>query len=907
VGARAASWGVRARAALDTLSSAPWRRAPWLLWRRPGVLVPTAGAAAVLAASLASVPLFLSSAGSEAVALQAAERCPRDTGATYLIPPRRGSLLGAPDPFTPLTDGLGPSIQWGRLETWLEGPDGSRRTPVVVLFREGALDHLDVVEGSPRPGGVWVSDRAAAMTGVGRSAPADLGGVPTPVAGVYRDLAAGTISDPYWCSHRADLLVQVRGMDLVPPPPVVIADRDTWSRLEGSADSAVVETAWEAPLRSDLTVTEARGLVEELACNGTAATDLPWCAVGATFVRRHDVASAAYADSEVEAAGVAAFVRTNFASSLPFVADRARGIQAAVGGGVWPVAVLAALAGAGLVAATALLWCDRRQREVGLLTVRGLAPAAVASKAVLELAGALLIGSAAGVVLAYGVVVWVGPSPTLEPAAVVRAWWVGAAGLLLSALVVASVVAARVGPGPFGHPRRAWLRRVPWELALGLATVLSFLRLDAWGVPVSHGATVSRIDVLGLMFPVLLLTTMVAVVSRVLGLALRPLRAISRGWPSSMFLAVRRVARYRAAVIGMVAASALAIGVFGYAATIQRSLEATLQAKALIYLGSDVVVRVPQDEQIPDALADRSTAVDLYSRAWVDTSRREQVNVFAIDPTTFARASFWDASLASPSLEEIVEQLAAPPTAGRVPALVVGIDVPAVADAGIETTGTTHFEIAEVAEVQAFPGMRRGSPAMFVAASALEDLGLIPPVREIRIRGGRTEILSALDEAGTSYEETTTAAQVVDSVQFLTVAQTFGFLRSLAVASALLVVGAVAVYFDARRRSRVLAYAFVRRMGLTRQQHQRALLAEVLAGVGVGCWLGLVVALVAAGVALDRIDPLPSVRPDPLPRPATGLMVGLGLAALVIAAIAAAIAQRATDRDDPLEVLRGGT
>jgi putative ABC transport system permease protein len=893
VGARAASWGVRARAALDTLSSAPWRRAPWLLWRRPGVLVPTAGAAAVLAASLASVPLFLSSAGSEAVALQAAERCPRDTGATYLIPPGPGSTLDAPDPFTPLADDLGPSVQWGRIETWLESPDGSGRTPVVVLFREGALDHLDVVEGSPRPGGVWVSDRAVAMTGVGRGAPAELGGVPTPVAGVYRDLAAGTISDPYWCAHRTDLLVQVRGMDLVPPPPVVIADRETWSRLEGSAESAVVEAAWEAPLRSDLTVTEARRLVEDLGCKGPAATDLAWCGDGATLERRHDVATAA-------------FVRTNFASSLPFVADRAHGIQAAVGGGVWPVAVLAALAGAGLVAATALLWCDRRQREVALLTVRGVAPAAVASKAVLELAGALLIGSAAGVVLAYGVVVWVGPSPTLEPAAVVRAWWVGAAGLLLSALVVASVVAARVGPGMVGHRRRAWLRRVPWEVALGLATVVSFLRLDAWGVPVSRGSTVSRIDVVGLMFPVLFLTTMVAVVSRVLGLALRPLRAISREWPSSMFLAVRRVARYRAAVIGMVAASALAFGVFGYAAIIQRSLDATLEAKALIYLGSDVVVRVPQDEQIPAALAGRSTAVDLYSRAWVDTPRREQVNVFAIDPTTFTRASFWDASLASSSLEEIVERLAAPPTAGRVPALVVGVDVPSVADAGIETTGTTRFEIAEVAEVQAFPGMRRGSPAMFVAASALEDLGLIPPVREIRIRGGRTEILSALDEAGTSYEETTTAAQVVESVQFLAVAQTFGFMRSLAVASALLVVGGVAVYFDARRRSRLLGYAFLRRMGLTRQQHRRALLAEVLAGVGAGCWLGLVVALVAAGVALERIDPLPSVRPDPLLQPATGLLVGLGLAALVVAAIAAGIAQRVTDRDDPLEVVRGG-
>src|SRR5688500_13382452 len=77
--------GQRIRAAWRTASSAPWRRAPVLLWRRPGVLATVAGACAVLAAALASVPLFLSSVGSETIALQTAERCPRDTGASSLF------------------------------------------------------------------------------------------------------------------------------------------------------------------------------------------------------------------------------------------------------------------------------------------------------------------------------------------------------------------------------------------------------------------------------------------------------------------------------------------------------------------------------------------------------------------------------------------------------------------------------------------------------------------------------------------------------------------------------------------------------------------------------------------------------------------------------------------------------
>lgn len=870
------------------------------------MLVPTAAACAVLAASLASVPLFLSSAGTEAVELQATERCPRDTGATYVIPPGPGSLLGAPDPFTSLSDELGPSVQWGRLETTLELADASRSVDVVVLYRDGALDRLEVIEGAPLPGAVWVSDRLVESAGIGRGATPRLGGVPTPVAGVYRDLASGTIADPFWCAHRPDLLLQ--GSDLISPPPVVIADRETFFSLEGSANSEVAEAAWEAPLRKGLTVTDTSDLTEELACDGTGAASLPWCERGRRPPMRSDpVPNATIDDREIEAPDAESFVERFFSSSLPFVADRSRAIQSAVGGGVWPVAALAALAGAGLVAATALLWFERRAREVSLLTVRGVSPAAVAVKAVLELAGALVIGSAAGVAVAYGLVVRLGPSPTLESVAVGRAAWLGAVALTISALVVAVVVAARVPAGHAASGRHRWLVRVPWELALGSATLLSYRRLGEWGVPVSRGAEVSEIDVVGLMFPVLFLTTVIAVAARGLSFALRPLRRMSRTWPTSLFLAVRRIDLYRAAVLGMVAAAAVSSGVLGYAGTIQRSMDATLHAKGHTYLGSDVVVRVKDEEQVPDALAERSTEVDLYSRAWLDLPHRQPVNVFAIEPASFEQAAFWSAGMTSEPLDELLRRLAAPPTGGRVPAVIVGLDLPGTARAGIVSAGTTRFEIAEVAEVEAFPGMRRGSPAMFVSAAAMGDLGLSTRDREIWMRGERAQILQTLDDAGTTYQETTTVDRVVDAVSFLTVSQTFGFMRSLGVAAALLIIGGVAVYFDARRRSRVLAHAFARRMGLTRRQHRRTLLVEVLAGVGVGCWLGLLVAVVCAGLAHERLDPLPSVRPDPLLRPATGLMLGLAAAALVVSCIAAAVAQRATDRDDPLEVLRAGT
>jgi hypothetical protein len=59
-------------------------------------------------------------------------------------------------------------------------------------------------------------------------------------------------------------------------------------------------------------------------------------------------------------------------------------------------------------------------------------------------------------------------------------------------------------------------------------------------------------------------------------------------------------------------------------------------------------------------------------------------------------------------------------------------------------------------------------------------------------------------------------------------------------------------------------------------------------------------------MAYRRIDPVPDYRPDPLLRPAVGVVVALALIAVLVAGLAAAWAQRRTDRDDPVEVLRAG-
>jgi putative ABC transport system permease protein len=241
-----------------------------------------------------------------------------------------------------------------------------------------------------------------------------------------------------------------------------------------------------------------------------------------------------------------------------------------------------------------------------------------------------------------------------------------------------------------------------------------------------------------------------------------------------------------------------------------------------------------------------------------------------------------------------------------VPAVVVGTDVPTTTEVGILGAGTRRFTIDRVADVQAFPGMKRGSPTVFVSMSALDDLGLPRPVTEAWIRGDRHDTLTALAAAGTEFREGRRVDEVVDRASFLTVSWTFGFMQSLGIAAGVLVLGGIAVYLDARRRGRLLGYAFARRMGLTPGVHRRALLLELTASVVVGCWLGLVIALVGARLAYGRIDPVPGFQPDPLLRPAVAVVVGLAAAALAVAGLAAVLAQRRTDRDDPVEVLRAG-
>jgi putative ABC transport system permease protein len=874
------------RAAWATLTSTPWRRAPVLLRRRPGVLAAVAGATAVVVAAMAAVPLFLSSAGTASVRLQADERCPPDTGVSEGVagdlvrdPPRYDALpaLAGEDRWS-IYDGL----QLGR-------PGADVHEQVSVLSRPGAAAHVEVLDGSTSADGIWITDRAAKATGLAAGDRATVGGVELPVAAVYRDLA-GFVQDRYWCANNRWLLVQARGGDLVPPPPVVLVD---WRVLTTIARANGVPLGYvdQGRLTPGTTLTEARRLLDDLACHGPHRQDLRWCTPDQPLLtRRFGQPRPAVDDRD--------FVERWFDSSLPFVLDRSAAIQTAVGSGIWPVAAFAALAGAGLVAAAASLWFDRRRRDVVLLSVRGVSPAGLGVKAVLELVVPLLVGGVLGLGVAYALVAWLGPSPQIEPSAVLRAALATLVGILVAALTVAAVVTARTRGTRQGRRRRWGV--VPWELAFVVAAVVSYRRLGRWGVPVGQGADVSTVDVWGLLFPVLFLLASVAVVSRLLALGLGPLRRVSRRWPLPLFLAVRRVARARAATLGLLAATALAAGVLVYAATMGGSLHATLDAKATTFVGSDVEADIEVGEHLPASLDGHATVVELHRDAWLGPDH-ERVSVLAVDPDTFARAAYWDRTFADRSLASILDDLREPGAA-----VVVGLDLDGPTRLEVGQGVPSELTIRSVGHVDAFPGMRKVRPTVYVARETLGD-GVVGTEAEAWIAGNREASLHELQRAGVAFEEARTVGDVVDRSAFVTVSWTFGFMRSLGVAAGLLAIGGVAVHLDARRRERLLGHAFLRRMGLRPGQHRAALAVELVASVLVGAVLGVAAALVGAGLAHGRIDPVPAFAPDPLLRLSLVAALGTALGAVVVVVVATLVAQHRTERDDPVEVLRAGT
>jgi putative ABC transport system permease protein len=905
---RVGGWGASA------VRTAPWTRAPVLLLSQPAVVAAVAGAMLVLTAAAAAQPLFLSSAGNRSLATQLAERCEWSTGGTLSVDgpaPGLGNAVAAEadriprigEPVrTAITPALNASLATGTdPATGATGGTGGGGSSVLtqLMTRTGAPDHVEVLDGvvAPDRPGLLVTDTAVEQLGVGVGDELALtfSGVTTtaPVVAVYRDLIDVQPLPGWWCSQRAE--IQPAG-DADPrgrPPPLVLADRGTYDAIVESLELSRAAT-YELPLEADgITVAEASAVV-------AAFDQLPERLQAATGLETIP------ADVLRPAAGgvVTGDHFPTVEGNLPFIAARSAAIATTLRGAVEPVSLAGVLAAGVLVFAAGTYWVDRRRGEVEMLAARGVGPVAIGLKASLETALAAAAGAAAGWGVALVLVRLLGPTTLIEPGAVADALRRAAVAAAAGTVALGAVAGARshvIAARPVGG-RASWRRFVPWELAVLAMAAWSFRRIGAEGVPVARGDDVPRIDLLALVFPLLFVAGTVALVGRVVGILLARLRRGGASWPDWLYLAARRLGGAPRVAMLLVAASAMAVGVLVYASTLTSSLRTTLAAKARVGIGSDAAVNLSEDQPIPAALDGDATKVLRFKRTDGD------VDILGVDPATFADGAYWDGSFAGRSLAGLLDDLEpADPTGGRpVPALVVaGRPLPGGDVVHFLDRDVPDLHVDAVATVAAFPGMTGPRSLVVVhrdVVAALTDA----PIVELWARGDPERILADLAAAGVRVRFTYSTTAVVDQSSFATVTWAFGFMQSLGVIAGLIVVGGLLLYLDTRQRSRKVSYAFLRRMGLSRRDHRRSLVAELLSTLLAGAAIGCGLACLAAWLVYRRIDPLPAVPPVPLLRlPAAVIAAVAGVVALT-AWLGARSAQGTADRTSAAEVLRLG-
>lgn len=849
---------------MSVLRTAPWRRAPLLVLRHPAVLLAVAGTCALLAMAAASGPLFLSSVGAASLQGRVAEQCPEADRPTASAPPGRvqdGTVRAA-------MAGAGLPAPYAVTEVLVSAPFGvnTTGTQLTVYGRADAFEHVRRIRGGGS--GLWVSDLEAARQRVRIGDTVTIGSARLPIVGLYEDLAGpgfGRTLPPYWCTWSQDIVPTLESR----PPPFLLADHVTMDRLTAamSADGFGLrggrfQTDWYSAVdTARLTLADADRVL--------AARDR-------TAVRL----------------GQAYQVHTGLDGDRAASGDTRDGVR----GAITPVALAGVLVAVLLVGAAGSFWVDQRRHELRLLGARGIGPAAIAGKAVLELAGPVLAGAAIGWGAAILLVRAAGPAPQLEPGAAWAAFRAVLPALAGGLLALAAVAAAR----SVERVRRRRLPPVPWELALVALAAWAYLAMRGEGAVVTDNRAVVRVDPRLVTFGLVGAAGVVILLARV-GTGLLPsLRRRTVGSPTPVHLAVRRLAGLRSATAAVLVATAVPVAILGYAGAITRSTDASVVAKARTYAGTEhaEVVNATPAQTLP--VGDTGTQVSVIRD--VRTVAGAETQVLGIDPDTFLRYAYADPSIFGSSLRDLIGRLDRP----GLPALAV--NCPACGSRVSMTIGRSTLTADVVGVADLFPGLRVQAAALLVVPRRALDR--IDPyanrVEEIWTSTDRLPAaVAALQRIDRPPIREVSPAQFLGATQLLPVTWTFGYLQALAVLIGLIAVAGLFLYLSARQRATLVSYVLLRRLGLSRRAHLGSLAGE-LAGVLSGAWLaGAACAVGFAAAVRGLLDVNQLYLPGGLLRIPVGLLLLGVLVLLAVAAAGALGTQRIADAADPATLLRG--
>jgi putative ABC transport system permease protein len=864
-----------------------WSRAPWALIRYPGLALALCLGTLLLAVVAAAYPLFVSASGGNLVSAAVNQDSITRWGAGISFsyerlsfdrrPPIRAGNIFFPAPpdldsapqheridelfrrafagnvlfEEPASSALGPTVQ-------IRHPDGSSREILGRLFTgSDPLAHVEILSGT-EGSGVWLPDIIAGPLGVqpGDSIGIQHGGrsVKQTVDGIYRGLYA-KVQTGYWRVWNDDIHRSFcpDPLGCSPLPQFVLVDADVFEPLSRSLGIEEATFSWQAPLARDhLTLADAqevagfsRGFVDDIS-RGPYARFFECC--GEKF-RPHRW--------------------TSFSSNMPLVvrdADRRLALLEGPGRVVQSAGLVVALV---VIGAAGLFGVAARRSEMELLFARGSRPLEVAARSCLEATPPCLAGGILGIGLAYLLVRFAGPSGPIEAGAFQASLAVTATAVVASIVLIGAVATARFLHQSESH--RGWmriLRVIPWEAGLLLLAYLAWRGLRGGGALVEDPALgIQRPSLLIIAFPLILLAAAGLIGARLFAASARWIRARSGGFPPSAYLAVHRLAGGRLLALALVAGSALALGVFVQSQTLVRSLETTVHAKARVYVGSDVQLRVDYQSLSPDEPDVPLTRVVRYPAAGV-LSNGGTFDLLAVDHATFADAAYWNDAFSRTPVAEIAQRLGASSTSS----------VPVVL-AGQTQSAATSIELAqvvvpvrEVASATAFPGMTSQRPLVVVDEQALlswfegqpNPLNSTSASTEFWLKGDEASIRRAVASSGYLPELVLSASEVEDIPYVAALVDTFAVLNAIGLAAALLVIAGMLMYLQGRERSQIVSYGLSLRMGMTHGAHRRALAYELGAMLGASYLVGVFLAITGSLLIVPMLDPLGAIPPSPL-------------------------------------------
>jgi putative ABC transport system permease protein len=893
-----------------------WRRAPVALRHFPGVLASLVIASMILAIAAASASIYFSAAGSRS----AEERVKEATRWTTGLQAGLGGPYHGRNVWTKLerTDRLLreraariPHLD-DRILTMIgsnstfRAAGASEERTVALVSRTNAPRYMDKLAwfqddeirvaptetatyedcrrnagDEPVRDGVWVAHSTASQLGIcpgdrvefeleGRTASAE-------VQGVYLDISAA-FPGKFW----AQLRFAAAGQETIP---------------------AYVMTGFNGFVHLQAELKDEGGYNWQFPVEGQSLT-LP-----ATAKLRNDIRDLRRSLRDPDDPLGARFVENGGSQSLiRDVVKRAELTLNATRGSVEFLAIGGITIALLVMGAAGVYGVRRRRVEFTALVARGMSPAALGLKAAIEGTIPAIVGGIAGWYLCMWIVRLVGPSDRLDGAAVaegaLRTGLALAVGILLLSLVTGWSAAHSFGDHKVAGGLR--LRRVaavlPWDLVLLGLAYASYRQLEVRGGIQSGGSGAPEVDVFMLLFPVLFIAGATALATRIMRFAFGRLRSAGRRWPPFAFLASRRLASESGIALLLVTICAASIGLLIYSATLVSSGSTTVEAKALVFVGSNTATPLGPASDTPEGLSFPTTIVRKIQGAYL--GNLDPVDVLGVDPQTFAAAVFWEPSFANRSLEELMHDLRGS-TEDRLRAYVVG----SVPEGSTLSVGGATPELEVIDTLDAFPGMLSIRPLIITQRDALESVGSGSAYqgagnRELWAKGDPQQVLRELADTNLPLLGTISVDDVRQATSLLPLTWTFGFLQALGVATGLISLVGIVLYLQSRQRSRVVTNALVKRMGLTAPSQRASMAAELAVMLLVAFVVGALVAMLAARSAYPQLDPLPSVPPDPILDFPLILVAIVGVVVLSISPIGGWRVQRSADRADVAEVMR---